>query len=370
MELEQVADELYRLVPTEFRPARDERVKQARAEGDRELAAAIAKLRRPTVSAWVVNRLAHEARDELGRLVELGEALREAQRTLAGETIRDLSRQRRSQLNGLIQHARRLVRAAGQSITAQVEREVAASLEAAVADPGAAAAILSGRLTTALYHVGLGSEEPGLIVFGSDPGAASGKGGAGEDRKGRAEPAGGEKPARRLRAVPDAGGTARAGASQPKRGPAGTRQAAGGSGGGRRSATPKQTPEEAEAERTARLAEMAAQQAAREEAAAQRKAREVAAAENDLREAETLAAEAGTVLVDAERRVATARATRKSVQSTLEQLERQLVAAQTEDAKAARELRDSQRSREAALGSLSTAKRRVQRAKTKLEKLS
>jgi len=58
MNLEQVADELYALAPAAFTAARDEQASQARASGDADLAGAIKKLRRPTVSAWLVNLLA------------------------------------------------------------------------------------------------------------------------------------------------------------------------------------------------------------------------------------------------------------------------------------------------------------------------
>lgn len=337
MDLSQVADELYGLVPAEFRAVRDERVKQARAAGDRELAGAIAKLRKPTVSAWLVNQLAREATDELTSLLELGETLREAQRTLDGETLRELSTRRRRQVGALVQQARRLARAARQTVTAQVEREVAATLEAAVADQDAADAIVAGRLTSALYHVGLGGEDTSGEGVGPEWAAAG-------------------QPARRLRAVPDPAGKPK-GAATPATGQRRAREPAAG-----RRRTRELTPEE----RAEREAE---QQAARESAAAERKAREIAAAERDLQEAEALAADASTAVGEAEQQVASARARRKSLQSELAELEQRLVTAQTEDAKAARELRDAQRRREAATGSLSTAQRRVQRAKTRLGKL-
>lgn len=337
MDLSQVADELYGLVPAEFRAVRDERVSQARAAGDRDLAGAIAKLRKPTVSAWLVNQLAREATGELASLVELGEALREAQRTLDGGTLRELSTRRRGQVSALVRQAKQLARARRQTVSAQVEREVAASLDAAVADQDAADAVMAGQLTSALYHVGLGGEDTGGAGLGPEwavPG----------------------QPGRRLRAVPDPAG-------KPKRAAAPT---AGQRRTGKAPATRRRTRELTPEERAQRDAE---QQAAREAAAAERKARELAAAEQDLHEAEVLAADASTALAEAEQQVTAARVRRKSLQSELAELEQRLVTAQTEDAKAARELRQAQRSREAASGSLSTAQRRVQRAKTKLDKL-
>jgi len=97
----EVADELYALTPAQFIAARDERARQARKAGQRDDAAAIKKLARPTTSAWLVNQLSREAPDQIGRLVEVAEALEEAQRKLAGDRLRELSGQRRSAINDL-----------------------------------------------------------------------------------------------------------------------------------------------------------------------------------------------------------------------------------------------------------------------------
>ncbi len=57
MDLEEVADELYAVPPGEFIARRQERVQQARADGDRGLAQAIGALAKPATAAWVVNVL-------------------------------------------------------------------------------------------------------------------------------------------------------------------------------------------------------------------------------------------------------------------------------------------------------------------------
>ena len=87
--LASVAEELYALSPGDFTAARDERVAQARTSGNRDLARAIGALRRPTVSAWLVNQLVREAGDQVGDLVALGESLRQAQKDLAGARGQD-----------------------------------------------------------------------------------------------------------------------------------------------------------------------------------------------------------------------------------------------------------------------------------------
>jgi hypothetical protein len=151
-----VADELYSLAPAEFTAARDERARQARAAGQRDEAAAIKKLARPTASAWLVNQLARTAPAQLTRLYELGEELQQAQRALAGDRLRELSGPRRQVVNDLLATTSDLAAHADQPASAAVLGEVRATLEAALADGAARAAVRSGRLTKALAYAGLG----------------------------------------------------------------------------------------------------------------------------------------------------------------------------------------------------------------------
>ncbi len=154
--LADVADELYGLTPAEFTAARDERARQVRAAGQRDEAAAIKKLARPTASAWLVNQLVRTALEPMSRLYELGEELQEAQRTLAGDRMRELSVQRRQVINDLLPAASDLAAGTDQPASAAVLGEVRATLEAALADADARAAVRSGRLTKALAYAGLG----------------------------------------------------------------------------------------------------------------------------------------------------------------------------------------------------------------------
>ncbi|MFI5987364.1 hypothetical protein ACIBEA_41660 [Streptomyces sp. NPDC051555] len=70
MDVESLAAELYELVPSEFTVARDAYVAQARKAGDKELAAAIAGLRKPTVAAWTAGLLARRRPKEAHGLVQ------------------------------------------------------------------------------------------------------------------------------------------------------------------------------------------------------------------------------------------------------------------------------------------------------------
>jgi hypothetical protein len=169
----EVADQLYALTPAEFTAARDERARQARQAGQRDEAAAIKKLARPTTSAWLVNQLSREAPNQLGSLVEVAEALEEAQRTLAGDRLRELSAQRRHVINDLLPQAAEIASRAGQPASAAVMGEVRATLEAALADSAARAAVQSGRLTKPLAYAGLGEVDlaAALALPASQPAA-------------------------------------------------------------------------------------------------------------------------------------------------------------------------------------------------------
>ena len=154
--LAEVADELYGLPPGEFIAARDERARAARTAGRREDAAAIRKLARPTTSAWLVNQLSREGPEQLSRLFEVGAALQDAQRTLAGDRLRELSGQRRQVVSDLLPVAAGIAEEAGQVASGAVLEEVRATLEAALADQDARDAVRAGRLTKALAYAGLG----------------------------------------------------------------------------------------------------------------------------------------------------------------------------------------------------------------------
>jgi hypothetical protein len=146
--IEEVADRLYALEPEEFTAARDDEAKAADADERRQIKA----LRKPTVAAYVVNMLARQQRDDVETLVALGDDLRKA---MAGKgDIRELSEQRRDAIRELVHSA---PDAAGRELAAAVEEEVAATLEAATADPDLGAAVLSGRLVKPLRYAGFGT---------------------------------------------------------------------------------------------------------------------------------------------------------------------------------------------------------------------
>jgi hypothetical protein len=183
--LEAVAEELYALRPQEFTAARTAAERRARSEGDRELAVAVKALRRPAVAAWVVNLLVRERRDLVTQVVELGASLRDAQASLEGDALRELTRQRRQLVAAVTAEARAVAAEQGESLGEAAARQVEETLQAAMTDRSAADAVLTGLLTQPLSTTGLDTVSDLLAVPGAarSPGAApSGAGSAGPSK--------------------------------------------------------------------------------------------------------------------------------------------------------------------------------------------
>lgn len=156
-DLAAVADELYALPFEDFVAARDVRAKQARADGGRELAAQIRELPKPTVAAWLLNQLARRRSGDVEQLVGLGYELREAQQSLDGDQMRTLNRRRRQVVRAFSRQAGQLADELERPLSDAVAQQVEETLRAAVADAEAGQALLSGRLTRALFYVGMGT---------------------------------------------------------------------------------------------------------------------------------------------------------------------------------------------------------------------
>jgi hypothetical protein len=179
VDLDSVADELYGLPRQDFTPTRDARAADARRAGDRELAAAVKGLRRPTTSAWLTNMLVRHRPDQVVDLLDVGQALRDAQARLAADELRRLSQERNRAVTALGREARRLAGQLGQAVSDDVERELVRTLEAGLADPAAGEAVRSGRLTAALSYSGLG---PVDLTDAVAPGSGTGPRRAGPGR--------------------------------------------------------------------------------------------------------------------------------------------------------------------------------------------
>jgi hypothetical protein len=189
--------ELYAGDPEDFIKRRRDLAAQARSAGDREAAKTIAGLGKPTRSAWVVNRLVHADPSVTVSLAELGGRLRSGEAALDGASIRELSRERRELVDGLV---RRALEEAGQrSASVALRDEVTDTFNAALADPEVGEQVAAGTLQKAVHWAGFG---PGIgSAISSGPARAPApRAPAADSEEAPAQAAGGR--AARGRAVP------------------------------------------------------------------------------------------------------------------------------------------------------------------------
>jgi hypothetical protein len=158
-DLDDAATELYALTPADFTARRAELVAQARVGGLKDLAKAVSELRRPTVSAWLVNQLARGAagaEEEIHELETLGADLREAQAQLDAPRMKECAKRRHELVAALLRRADTVGDEEGQKVSAGARRELEETFGAAIADEQAGLAVTSGRLTRALVYAGFG----------------------------------------------------------------------------------------------------------------------------------------------------------------------------------------------------------------------
>ena len=162
--------ELYAGDPAGFIRRRGELAAQARASGDGAAAKAIAGLRKPTRSAWAVNRLVRTDPDVASRLTALGDDLRDAGRSLDGRRLRELSQARRDLIAELTRQA---LAGAGQHDAPDALRdEVTATFSAAVSDPAVASELAAGSLVRSVERAGFGFGTEDGFGFGTGTGPA------------------------------------------------------------------------------------------------------------------------------------------------------------------------------------------------------
>ena len=151
--------ELYADDPDGFTARRAELAERARDAGEPAVAKKITALRKPTRSAWVVNRLVRTDPAVRSRLDDLAGDLREAS---GGGRLRELTAARAKLVDELTRTALEGVAAP----PAALREEVTATLDAAIADPEVAASL--GTLVRAARYAGFG----GFAAAPAGPGAA------------------------------------------------------------------------------------------------------------------------------------------------------------------------------------------------------
>lgn len=167
-------DELYGADPEAFLDRRTALVKQARADGAGAVAKQIAALRKPTRSAAAINRLSRTDPAAIGRLLDLGEQWRAAEKTVDAQQIRELTRRRRRLIDDLAQAA--FTAADESNPSSAVRDELVATLTAALSDETVAGEVERGVLVKPARWEGFGIGGPELtLVTGGSSGSTAGR---------------------------------------------------------------------------------------------------------------------------------------------------------------------------------------------------
>ncbi len=159
MDLSTAVDELYGAAPSDFVAVRTRLVAEAKAADDAESAIELKGLRKPTVVAWLLNRVARDEPDVVAALLDLGERMRTAQAKGDGATLSAARPERREAIEGLVAAARRCAEESGTSFGAAAADGVGATAVAVLADPASGQALSSGRLLRPLSYAGFGEAE-------------------------------------------------------------------------------------------------------------------------------------------------------------------------------------------------------------------
>jgi hypothetical protein len=144
--VEEAADALYGLPLEDFTRERDARAKALRREKERDAAARVAKLPKPSQAAWAANALARERRDLLEELLAAGAELRQAQ--LGGgdrSSLRAATAAEREAVEALMRAAGEL-RPGGRKPSAATLDRLRAILHAAAADEDVREQLAAGRV--------------------------------------------------------------------------------------------------------------------------------------------------------------------------------------------------------------------------------
>ena len=153
-------DDLYGLPLDRFVPERGKLARELRAAGNRDEAAQVAKLRKPSFAAWAVNQLVRTQRRAVRNLFEAGDELRAAHSALLdgsgeGGALRAAAERERAAVGSLVDAARGLLSSEGHELGTAVIDRVADTLHAAALDDEGREQVRAGRLERELRHVGL-----------------------------------------------------------------------------------------------------------------------------------------------------------------------------------------------------------------------
>jgi hypothetical protein len=167
---EDPAGRLYGLPLEAFTQERDAAARALRRAGDREAAAALAKLPKPTPAAWAANQVAREQTAVMSALLDAGAALSAAQEAAVsgggGRALREATIAERRAVDAVMAAAE-FLRPAGRPLSRAMADRLRTTLHAAAADESIRTALAAGRLVDEAQAVG-------AWPFALDPSPAAG----------------------------------------------------------------------------------------------------------------------------------------------------------------------------------------------------
>lgn len=179
-------EDLYGLPLEEFTPARDALAKELKAAGRKDEAAEVKSLRKPSVAAWALNRVAREHPDAIEGLRAAGAVLREAQdAVLSGDTpappgmsgdagrLRDAGRALAEEVDRVAGLGTEILGAAGRPASAAQQEKIVATLRTAAVDDEAGDVLARGVLVEELESTGFSLLGSGVGAFAAPPRSAT-----------------------------------------------------------------------------------------------------------------------------------------------------------------------------------------------------
>ena len=159
---------LYGLSLDEFTPARDALARTLRQAGDREAAAEIKALRKPTLPAWALNQAQRRDPARVAELLRAGAGLRDAQqRVVAGggrDELRDAAAAERRLVDALVACAEGELDASGHAVNASLQGKLRATAHAAAVNDEPGGLLAAGLLVRDYELSDLGLMGSGTVV--------------------------------------------------------------------------------------------------------------------------------------------------------------------------------------------------------------
>ena len=172
-DLETAVGRLHAAPLEDFVAERKRLAKELRAAGDRESAAQLAKLPKPSAPAWALNLVARERPEVVGGWLDSAEALRDASThadRASGDALRAAMAAHRDATRAVLATVRSEARPNGRELSEPMLDRAREILQAATADPVRAELLREGRVVE-------GDEEPAALPEPDEEGG-------GRDRRG------------------------------------------------------------------------------------------------------------------------------------------------------------------------------------------